>query len=1682
MKKFYPLLISLLVFIANSFHAQAQEPAVSTYSPTQDATGVPLDVVLELTFEETIKFNSDPGTYLPISVENSADGSKVLNVVANNGGIIGGNVEISIDELSLKITLTGLAPSKTYAVKIAGGAIEDKISSNDFSGIDDENTQWRFTTVSRPAVSTVSPVHNATGVTGLQQLSVTFNEEITLGANKNLTIKKSDGTPFQTINTTTDAGLISVNTTDNKTVEINHNAFNGDQGFYIDAEEGLVVSNASGVGSAAIDGTSSWAFTTATAPGVAEFGPASTPEAIVHADEPLTLRYDKPVSLASNKNVTIYSDGQQHFQTLNTTDAPAFFTYDSNTYTLTIDHNLFPAYSSIYVVVDEGLVTADDNNIASTRVDGLNQEWDFMTVAAPVLQEVAPNGITDVPGNQALTLTYNENITAGDNKNLYIYDSTNQLIETINTTDNSTNFSITEDIMTVTHSPLSGNTDYYILTDKGLVKSANTSMEADAISVTTDWTFTTTGGPVAETFTPSAAATGISITAPFSIDFNENIVRGTSGALTIRESDNTVVETIAFDSEQLTFVNDILTITHSALSPETTYHIQIENSIVVSDATGTPWEGISDQSWSFTTAGAPTISGYDPLNGETSAPVNQPLTLTFSENIKRGNTGYLNIRRDDGSENGVAFKAFSFDDPDLVFSNNTLSINHDLLTAETTYFVKIEPGVIVSEGTDVAFGGIANNNQWRFTTSAPPTATSFDPVSGSELTSATGNLAITFSENIELGSSGAIRIKYETGNTTFQSITFEDTENISITDNVLTISHQEFPPSESFYILMDAGFLRSAASGVAFPGIQETTTWTFTSPSGPAISTYDPANNSIDIPVDAQLVLTFDQPIARGTGNMVIHYQDGGGDAVIVSATSENKLTINGNTLSFYDLNMPHEETLYVTMDAGFVKSADTGFAFDGISDNTEWVFTTLPEPPSWTTGYPVFSDITTNSIDLDLQTNIDSRYYFVISDSEAAPTVEQIVAGKLSETVDAVVAGDGPLTANTIFTHTGIDISETKLPSGSYYYMHLVAKHTTKDLYSKRTTLLIDKVAPVTTVFPADGTDYFPQDGKIKISFDEKIFDNSGTEYDNTNLTGLIGLTVTDGGASVNHSVSIDTSGREITVTPSADLQPRTGYTITVNQVYDEIGNGQTVSTVSTFTTDQLFTWTGAGTDATVWTDPTNWEGQPQGGYTDGSVHIPNTVTAYPEISGDITIYNLNIEPGASLIHSSGILSVNGEFRLQSSDQVNASYIYTGGSLTVTSDSVKIEQAISANNRNYNVSSPTNGATKVDMGVTNNMYKWTNSTGQYEAVGETETLQPGHGYILRSEVGTITFSGNINLANVTVPVQWSSAGKGWNLVGNPFPASLDWNNITKTNVADGFWLWDNTQSLYGVYNQELETGVNLNSSVIPSNHAFFVKVPAEMRHLESSITFEVADVQNNENSYLKSAGFSPATLKLAGSNGEVRDETAIVLHPDASDELDHLDSEKYLSRASATIELFIPVDGTNIAINAIPDNDWKEKSIPLGFYANKAGSFQIEVSEQSILDLDQLILTDHVDNVEWALSDNSPYAFEVNSDGVNSSRFTLKMVRKSVATAIQKPESKQPDNCTVYSHQSQIVIETPNVQNLRFHLNDLRGRTLETGKLNAGSTHYIDTPNTGIYVVTILSDDGKEQHKVAVE
>ncbi|WP_010422683.1 Ig-like domain-containing protein [Anaerophaga thermohalophila] len=261
MKKFLPFLTALCLLFGSAGVMQGQAPEIVSFSPDTNAIDVPLDVELQLEFDIDIIFNTDPEIVKRIKVyETNSPSNVVFNVFMFGGDVFSSDIHINVDTLFINLENSSLSPETEYSVIIEEGAIESAADSTGFAGIDDINTRWRFTTVSRPGLSSKSPVNDATGVTGLETLTLTFDEAINSGTNKNLYIYKDGGTLFQTINTTDDAGLITISGSDHD-VNISHDAFNGNQGFYIDVDEGFVTSQSTGVGSAAIDGATEWSFT-----------------------------------------------------------------------------------------------------------------------------------------------------------------------------------------------------------------------------------------------------------------------------------------------------------------------------------------------------------------------------------------------------------------------------------------------------------------------------------------------------------------------------------------------------------------------------------------------------------------------------------------------------------------------------------------------------------------------------------------------------------------------------------------------------------------------------------------------------------------------------------------------------------------------------------------------------------------------------------------------------------------------------------------------------------------------------------------------------------------------------------------------------------------------------------------------------------------------------------------------------------------------------------------------------------------------------------------------------------------------------------------------------------------------------------------------------------------------------
>ena len=471
------------------------------------------------------------------------------------------------------------------------------------------------------------------------------------------------------------------------------------------------------------------------------------------------------------------------------------------------------------------------------------------------------------------------------------------------------------------------------------------------------------------------------------------------------------------------------------------------------------------------------------------------------------------------------------------------------------------------------------------------------------------------------------------------------------------------------------------------------------------------------------------------------------------------------------------------------------------------------------------------------------------------------------------------------------------------------------------------------------------------------------------------------------------------------------------------------------------------------------------------------------PIISSDITVGNMIILPGASLeINSSGSLTVNGTLTLESSTSGtgNASLIDNGHTPVTISDSdVQIYQTINASDRTYHISSPVSGANKSNLGIDNAIASYDNTTDSWNWLGDYTTLNSGTGYILRTSTDLI-FSGAINSSD-SYGVQLTRTdgqGYGWNLVGNPYPAALNWDSIGsgfKTNINDTYWIFLNDASNYGAYGTYSTVGGGTNGldNLIPSNQGFFVRVLDGSS--TGSLTMPKTALNANTQSVLKSAKISYPKIKLAGVNGTYEDETIIAFSDLAEDTEDRYDASKQFGSNSNYIELYSYEDNESYAINCknvLSGN----LVIPIGYYVKNNGTYEIKVAkEEDIFSDFNVILEDKLLTKTINLNETDTYTFTTNKTGKVNDRFALHFIN-SVTTDIDQTLTEV--NMNIYSYSQTVYISGENLNNSRYEIYDTNGRLIKNGKLN-DELNTIPTSLNGVFIIKVISKNKSFTNKV---
>jgi endonuclease/exonuclease/phosphatase family metal-dependent hydrolase len=171
----------------------------------------------------------------------------VTSVGAINGNLAGNR--------SLRsATITGLSIANNAIFWIRWTDF-DASGADDGLAIDDFSIQLSASDVTPPAISSLNPANNATGVALNSPFSITFNEAIQKGSG-NIVIKDfTNGTPLQTIDVSTAAVSISGSTA-NFTASLTYN-----QKVYVEIAAGTF-RDLAGNNFAGISGSGAWSFTT----------------------------------------------------------------------------------------------------------------------------------------------------------------------------------------------------------------------------------------------------------------------------------------------------------------------------------------------------------------------------------------------------------------------------------------------------------------------------------------------------------------------------------------------------------------------------------------------------------------------------------------------------------------------------------------------------------------------------------------------------------------------------------------------------------------------------------------------------------------------------------------------------------------------------------------------------------------------------------------------------------------------------------------------------------------------------------------------------------------------------------------------------------------------------------------------------------------------------------------------------------------------------------------------------------------------------------------------------------------------------------------------------------------------------------------------------------------------------
>lgn len=498
--------------------------------------------------------------------------------------------------------------------------------------------------------------------------------------------------------------------------------------------------------------------------------------------------------------------------------------------------------------------------------------------------------------------------------------------------------------------------------------------------------------------------------------------------------------------------------------------------------------------------------------------------------------------------------------------------------------------------------------------------------------------------------------------------------------------------------------------------------------------------------------------------------------------------------------------------------------------------------------------------------------------------------------------------------------------------------------------------------------------------------------------------------------------------------------------------------------------TGTGYGVDKDfVTTSTTTWDGTSwDGGAPTASIHA--VINGNYTSSGDLDCNNLTINNGKTFnvsvndgVTVNGVFLNNGSFNILS----NASGI---GSLitfsTVTNNGSFNMQRYATENAWHYVTSPLSGN---NSGVFNGSYlqKWDEVTATWsEITSSSEGLEKGKGYSLWSNSKTNTFSFNgspytgIQSINFTKTSN-GSGNIGANLLGNPFPSSIDWNLLDGIGYAS-VYTYDGDNEQYLSYNNNAGSG----SRYIAPGQGFIIIA-------EYTGTFNLGNADRTHsgtNNFVKEEKTIENGLVLVASSSSISDELWISFSEEATPNYDKkTDAYKFFSNRADLPHIYSLNESQKLSIDKRPETG----IIPLGFRVISNGNYQIFIQQS-----DGLASIEIEDTKLERMHDlkSGAYSFDWETGDLEE-RFKLHLS----ATSTHNLDEQE---ALIYSWRSSVYInDQTSAGYSSVEIIDLAGRVIYSGTIKSGKLNRISLKGKkGIYLVHLIGNNFQITEKIIIK